>query len=503
MTETIYLKDLTKYEEATEFGKITYYQEQEGLDMDIRMFMKNGTVYIESNLPIKLLADSNLKIKDEHYADEMILEQNFEFDTSWYDNKKHTFQFKQFLYSIGQTISKFFSGRKKEKFLYFCLFLIGCVLAFSIVSLLNSTSVDVSEFYYNRRYSALLNEEKEVEARTVLKDAYEKDAIDTIVGLQEVNYTYRRNISFNETLNLSGISYMLPYVDSKVKVAIGRAVEEEDEVVIYRKLAESIIKESPHGLSYNDILGSTISLYSLGYTNDLKIVGISDKDQGIIYISDKIYGNVLFHRDHSYTVVVRDAKKEIDENGDLLYSIVKGRDVDLESYTDYPEILVNDDDFPGLDNSKLPYKSNINGKIVTVVGSYKHKYEIENKTYISNRYTTIASIANAGALTDEYYLMIEGRKIQSKNEIIVPYLSNYELGEDVNGYIVVGKYTGSSLAMSYGMLMNEQSAIIENYSNTAFFNVKNAPVLKEITSNSGYRYSDSLRSQALIINDIN
>ena len=66
----IYLKDLTQTEEKTNIGNIKVYSNQELKEpINIEIIVRNGNYYIQSNQPLKLVEESNLKIIDDHYSD--------------------------------------------------------------------------------------------------------------------------------------------------------------------------------------------------------------------------------------------------------------------------------------------------------------------------------------------------------------------------------------------------------------------------------------------------
>ena len=216
-----------------------------------------------------------------------------------------------------------------------------------------------------------------------------------------------------------------------------------------------------------------------------------------------MYLKIAYNLNISGSYTFRKASKEVSVDGEKLYIIKAGRDLNpnksneiLEKYMP-PQSLKDE-----LEPKSYPFLFRHNGKLYEVVGAYEHQYEITNNTYITNDISINVSYGNLGCLPDSEYVITEGRDVISDNEIIVNNHMSYAIGDVISDrYTVVGKYTGSSLAYAYTSLTTWGTAITNHYTENVLFDVVNHDGLTEITSNYGYEYYNDLKCKALLEND--
>ena len=150
---TIYLKDLKEDEFKTELGNIIIHSDtDEPLKINLDIIIKNGNIYLNSDKPIKLLEQSNLKIVNDNYK-EMKREDisSFDYDTSWYnDTKGEKKKSKKFIKRLKNSFISFKAVGKKQKFLYICLGLIGAIMAIAFSLLTNAITFDLSTYMYSK-----------------------------------------------------------------------------------------------------------------------------------------------------------------------------------------------------------------------------------------------------------------------------------------------------------------------------------------------------------------
>lgn len=442
-----YLKDMRLDWVQTPIGKINVYREDSpdlGVDLDI--IIKNKTIYIQSNQPIKLVDNSNLKIVDDHYqvfVKEEIDE--FNYDTSWYrDLKDSSHFFKRFWNALKMAFSNFRNVKRRVKLLYVALGCIGFVCAISVISLINASVTDTSSLEYNRNYSTLVDE-KEYGRRTneMILTAYEENAIDNVLCPINVWLSFSKKFTYHNELRYSSFAYCIPFQEDFVDLGIGRAPQNDSEICISRTDVDRIIQESDHKLDVHQMLGQTVQMESNSYT----ICGITEKDNHYVYTTLNAYCKIMNKQQGNPDYVLKEdydlryAKAE--EN---LYRIVDGRDVDCDAAE--PEVLVWQEKWDELTDLGSDFYIELDGTTYQVVGSYDYLFETE-QMYILNRNVYFSGLYNEIdpsyiSDADSYYRIVEGRDIENDNEILVSVYSEYGLNRVIGGRTVVGRITGAA-----------------------------------------------------------
>ena len=498
----IYLKDLNQTTEKTNFGDLVVYFDEKK-ELDFSLVIKNGTVYIDSKLPIKLVTESNINLLDEHYKDISKDELEFNFDNSWYQKGKKRNIFVEFIKNIKEGFRRFKTGSRKMKFLYFSLGLIGFLLATSFIIFTNSKNVDESEFYYNKNFNTLINEDFELVESSVLEEVYGNGLVSKVFEPTLVNASFKKQVTYMQSSIYSEDLKVVPLQNENVELILGSYPTLENHIIIPYHYAEEMVKNSHKSMEIEDVINCKIELSKSSHLEEFIVSGVSTNDKGFIYLSENKYLTFYYSRnDITLSTTYRYSPNEIDENGEKLYDIVYGNDVDMENKR--LELIGNIDDV--LDITKLSYDPVNNAyEIHTfeyetfrgtvritgyVVGYYKYKkYEISDKQYISNQLLPTGwydkNSKGICSFMNDQYNIISGRDIINDDEIVVPYLSTFKVGDTLYRKKVVGIYTGSTLAMSYKCIGKTNPVFLENYNNEILFTSNNLEEINTQLSESG------------------
>lgn len=503
----IYLRDLNQTIEKTNYGDIKVYFDKE-TDLDFSLVIKNGTVYIDSKMPIKIVNETNVTLLDEHYKDISKDDIDFKFDNSWYQKGKKRNLFIEFLKNIKEGFKKFKTGSRKMKFLYFSLGLIGFLLATSFIIFTNSKTVDESEFFYNKNFSTLVNENFETVESGVLKDVYNDGFVDKVFEPTLVNASFYKQITFMQSSVYSKELKVVPLYTDKVELFMGNYPTSDNQIIIPYEYAVEMVDNSYESMKIEDVINCKIELSKANVFEEFEICGISNNDRGFIYMLENRYLSFYFSRsDISNSTTYRYAPYEYDGE-EKLYDIVYGNDVDMNSGR--LEFVMNIDDVADIttlkydENTKsfgthvFEFKYGYSGTrkfLGYIVGYYSYKkYEISDIQYITNQklptnWYTEKSKGICAFYNDEYNI-VKGRDIQNENEIVTAYLSGFSIGDELYGKKIVGLYTGSTLAMSYKCLGKPNIVFLENYNNDVLFTSEHIDLINAGLANYGIKAMD-------------
>lgn len=500
----IYLKDLEHKQISFNNIKIDCYGD-DNIDTNIKLVYINNTLYIESNHNLKLVNETNINLVDEHKkisddSDDGILSS---FDISQYNNTVEKNKFKRILNNAFNSFINFINPSKKAMFLHIAMFLIGAVMALSIVALITATTIDISAAHYNSNYYSIINKNKNKGSYTISKEAFDDSAINNLVTPIKIELDYTMPISFNESLRIDRESYVLPYVEEKLELTCGNYPIKDNEIVLSKTLADKIIKKCSIKIDYSNLIGTSLFVINnLSYQFD--IVGISNNDQGINYVNMDMYKHIAFDINEIKSTTIRLASNEYSLDNEKLYEVVLGRDLNPKNKY---EVLIRHDEKKNVDKRnqplQYPYWTTINKKDYLVVGTFEHKYHISNDTYISNHVSYASHLAEIGSFPNSSYSIIEGRDIENDSEAIVPAYSRYMIGDVVDGLTIVGRYTGSSIVYAYRILTSKNTAVLNSYSDGMLFDIINEEKLNELALKSGYEFYVDIKTKALALHEIN
>lgn len=496
-----YLKDMNLNEENNSLGSFKLYKEDDSdIQLDLCFIVKNGTIYLKTDCPIKLVNNNNLKIVDDHYQHVAESDLNdFIYDTSWYEDKRSNKNwFKKFLLAIKNSFLSFINVKKRMKFIYIGLMLIGFICGLGVVSLVNASEVDDTYFNYNKNYYALNNLEYKTMEKNVVEEAYSKGFIDNVISYEYTNLQFNKRITFVKTISINCDIMVIPYQSNKVELAYGVKPSNDDEVVISLSVAESIIKQSMDLLNINDILNTEVEIYE----NNLIISGISTNDKGMAYLNYDTYLKTIisgekYYYDNISTELIRYAPYEVDINDNPLYTIISGTGF---SDLNENEVLVTNTDF------RIGSNIMLNGAEFTVVGHITHKYGdniyISNQKHVAIQQNTYSCYSSS----EGKYEIVKGNDISDDNEILASVFSGLQIGDTVFDKEVVGLFNGTNKANQYKYISSYYTAMMENTYNNYIFDFNDNEQAKSYFLECGYEvddlYSISYKSELKYNEDI-
>lgn len=499
-----YLKDMYLNEANTSLGNFKLYTENdEPINLDLSFIVKNGTIYLKTDSPIKLLSNSNLKVVDDHYQEmEASHVDDFTYDTSWYrDLRSNKNVFKRFLLAIRNSFLSFKNVKKRVKFIYAGLVCIGAVCAIAMIALINSSVIDESSLNYNRNYSSIITTDYETTPHTVINEAYKESAIDNIISPIYMNVTFEKQIIVHIGITSYSNGILIPYQEDRVELVLGNKPINDNEIVISDNIASKIVKDSKDKISKELLIGETIKLRGIEY----KICGISTNDNNMIYSTLNKYCDLIFFSGNNgyyydendyYDEVVSDKywyqdtrflsyRKAENETG--LYEVIEGVDVSTDK-SKYEVLVPMKEYMPG-------GKINIEGYDYTIVGACEYKFG--GDVYIVNQdVSIIESYGNVFVDNiDSKYKLVEGNPVSNDDEILVSIYSKYIIGEIVNGRRVVGRFTGGSEIINK-VITTYNVAITSQYFYDYIFDVK-SDAINDVCDKYLYELYDCYTAQYL------
>ncbi len=394
---TIYLKDLNETKLNTELGDVLIHSDSdEPLKINLDVIVKNGNIYLKADKPIKLLEQSNIKVVNDNYK-EMKREDvdDFEYDTSWYDDKKDdSKKLKKFAKRISNSFISFRAVGKKQKFLYICLAFIGVIMAVSFAVLSFATNVDNNAYSYSKNINTAYRKEDNIKKSisSVFEDAYEEGEITDIYPLDSVNVSYFENIVYNHYFSNKFTLTLVPNFDYNLEISKGNKPVNSNDVAISYDVAKKIADET--GRSIDNVIGLPITLNKYYYGEKgmtCNIVGISKNDNKMIYISP-----VGYEKYNSYTdwKSYRDFNYLIDNNYYQADYDVRYKEYEEYEISDGIDLNLNNSEFEVLISEKLPleigdyisfHSTGSDTKTAKVVGKFKDSDSLDSISIILNK----------------------------------------------------------------------------------------------------------------------
>lgn len=396
----IYLKDLQSYEGQTDNLKYHIYVDEGELeDLEFTIVKKNNQLYLKSNQKIKLLEDTNLKLIDDHYKEikKDEVEENFNYDTSWYNDKKSQNFFKRTFENLKLSFKGFFRGRKRTKFFHFAFLLIGAVLAFLNITFATYSKINISDFVYDKDvysienyYEMASSNEGYNKLSEAINEAFDENLIDEFLQLTSV-YNYRN--FYLSSFDTRGLGVYYTELSDKLiedsEILCGRRSETKSEVVISNVLADQMLKILNYpSATYTSLIGREIS--GRRSSSTCTIVGIVNKDSKAVYYNDTsesaFSNNYIYDYTNSYYLT--GFSKNYAQ-----YEIIDGKDISSN--------------LEGLASEKSIYKVGDKVGNITIVGIYSitnldinYGYYYDESSLIIVNDSTISYIDN---FADSYY----------------------------------------------------------------------------------------------------
>ena len=475
---TIYLKDLNCDEKSTKVGNLKiYHDEHEQPQVNISIVVRNGNYYLQSDKPIKLIENSNLKLVNDHKSSvENKPEEKIEYDTTWF--KKENKGFKHFICVMFKMIKDGFMNlrkvNKKGKLIYLCLLFMGMLVALSIVCLINFSYVDKTHFVYadNTYQLTSLDHTFSQDPLINIVENYKSGNIENVGIYQpKTKLILKHRLTMQKGINVE-LDTMVGHYNSveNNKILYGRTPVDKNEIVIDTVMAKNIVKQYGNRSKIQDALDKKVTLNNKSLLAEVTIVGIIDGSQKAVFGTEEFYVNWCSPTTANIFGHFRYDKAEVDKNGTPLYEIVSGSAL---TETDSPNhvLIPENSEYLG-----LPFFA-IGESVYYIKGVYRYKdncIPLENDVYITNTPPELlmTQLYNGACKNIEDYMIIDGREPQAIDECIVSvYLtvySQYQIGKvftntDGNSYKIVGVYNGSTKAVSTKFIQTKESYIFTHY----------------------------------------
>lgn len=521
-TNKIYLKDLKEISNKDNNLSYKIYSNNKIEDLELTIVEENNQIYLKSNKKIKLIEETSYQLVDEHYQEikKDNIENKFEYDTSWYNDKKEKNVIKRTINQIKEAFKNYFQTRKLAKFFHLTFILIGVALAFLNMTYSTYTYIDTSNISYDNDVYGVLeaNDYDNVEFNnfdldtyiSTIKEAVKEDYIDKIYpkSCEYFNLEFKYNSFMLDQYNIYVNVFDLSLI-SEYPLLCGRLPTNNTEIVIGKKVADKILKNIDNkNAGYEYLLGKGQNKY------DKKIIsGITSKDSYAVYYNDyqninvatsqydnngMTFTRILGYKDYEkdyYEVVY--GKDLTDEDNQFLINI---DNIELNS-NQYQTYLENNKtkNFTDLDNKAINFKAV--GLIKSKVDYIKLPSYIVNKKDLQLLNLDLKERQIAYSNKNINYEIIEGRDIKSALEGLVCCYNDINIGDKIGEVTVVGKYCLKSgfdkeyiNTLEETILVNDKTIFylksgisdLANYEGIRYFTSKDINKLKSFFKQKGY-----------------
>lgn len=444
----IYLKELDHKSLNQDNISFDIYQE-ENTDLHLKLFIKNDTIYFQTDKKMINIDNANIDLIDDYYQKEIKIDNNnYQFDISWFNNKKDKSFWKSLKTSLKSSWNDFIYTNKKGKVFRFIFFMIGILIASCVISFAN---------YYSQN-----NDFEKTDAYAIYQDSYFYSKYPNVNGLQHQDlvdldlisniYSYGdTTISVQKNLNSSlAANYIIDChlypmsLTTDDKLLAGDYPINQNEVVITKNIASKII-ENELLTNYNDVIGKEI--------NNFIITGIINDNNNAIYSADLFYLQAIITNleiEKTWYDVSKGAFY-FGSKDEFAYKIIEGTDeftnndqiIVSKNIFDYYNLKINDIiKFSWKEESKS-YNENV--EIVGVFESTeeydlnKPKYGfITNNNRLRNYFTDISEIYNH-YFNKEFLQMRKNYSYATKNTFLVMNLNDIKDKEYYDFKITSGR----------------------------------------------------------------
>lgn len=400
-SDTIYLGELDNKKIDNNNFKIDYYSDN-SKDVNLRVILKNGHLFIESNVETNLFNKDSLDVREGIRED--VKNENLEYNLTFADFKDKYDKD----YSFSNLFFKSFKNKKKKlknKILGFISFTLGLIIAlfsFFGIGTFYSTKEDS---YYNEGYYVLESERQYI--GDDILNMFDKGYIDNIF-IPGFRKTYFNIPGFaDKNYRLPNEFQYLRYDNEQL--LYGRKPDENG-VVISEYISYLLCEE--YDVKPEELIDQTIKCDNIS----LNINGISKNGTGIYF-------------DKKVTTKFNDKKiwNLIDINDKDKYQIIEVEDEDSEKNGAYVE-----------KSTGLNIGNYING-VCRVNGFIEEIPEVDNVVVTSKNNFRLINNLDTYSYLDSNVKISKGRKIEKWNEIIIP--ENYgQIGDEYKSLVVVGLY---------------------------------------------------------------
>lgn len=405
----IYLKDLSAHQNIKQ-GKFnidiyTDEKETESKKIDVKIVLKNGNLYIESDNKTELVEEnSSIELVNEHYkklSKEDALKYEFDYDSII--NKKYKTKYTS-IYNIftlmANGIKKVLNYSVLKKFLLLGFVASSMFILYGISNVCGILNIEDEKFVRkNANYLQIvmpnIDIEKYLQYEKLEQVSYVmpgNSRIDFFMQYDEYYQTQRAMDTYSASLA------SLELITNQ-NLIYGRMPQNNMEVVLDKMTIEQIFNQSYSNakqagmLSVEEYVGKNIT-FGNGYSQynenanlptlgKFKIVGITNMHSPSIYVNKDMFINILSNTEegseNNYYGIVINASSETNENTSNVIDVALMQDkIEITKgrmpQNDY-EIIVNE-------SNKLTMKLNktiedkVNGTKLIVVGYYKSKYDL-------------------------------------------------------------------------------------------------------------------------------
>jgi len=394
----IYLKDFKDINTLKNKNvNVNIYSDDENQQMDIKLVIKNGNIFIQvENRKIEVVDDnSSIELINEHYKkiDKSIYEK-YKYNLDEIIDKKYKIRYSS-IYGIIKSIKNGFNRILNytvlKKFLLLGFLASAMFVVYGVCNIAGSIDIRESDYItIDRNY--LIVDMAKVNVDEYLKYENEENIDYIIPGNSEVSF----KIKMDKYYQLSTYSFELSgsLVDiSKVNeetIVKGRMPQNEYEIVVDKKVVDNMLNNDfsmvkAMGIKTEDeLLNKVVTIDGM---KDFTIVGFTDNLSKSIYVQKTLFINILNNmsastfgmgiympNEEEADVAVKDYNLYLDD-----ITITKGR----LPKNDY-EVIVNKSNQNEMKlNKKI--KNEVNGNQLTVVGYYdsktnKQDYLVNNNT---------------------------------------------------------------------------------------------------------------------------
>lgn len=403
----MYLKDFENINNlSNEKLNIALYSDNENDKIDVKLVIKNGSIFIEAKNRKVEVVDENSAIEliDDHYKklDKSIYEKH-KYNLDDIIDKKYKAKYSS-IYGIIKSIKNGFNRISNysilRKILLIGFFASAMFVVYSITNIAGTTNIKESDHIkIDRNY--LQVDMAKVKVDDYLK--YEKfEDIDYMLpGDSNVSFKIKMDTYYQlstYSFELSGSLTSINKINENSLIK-GRMPQDEYEIVVDKKVIDNMKSRdfsmfSAMGIkSEDELLNKVVTIDGM---KDFTIVGFTDNSIPAIYVNKSLFINILNNMtqssfgmgiytssDESSNTSVRDYNLYLDD-----ITITKGR----LPQNDY-EVIVNKANQSEMKLNK-PINVEVDGKKLTVVGYYdsksnKQEYLVNNNTVkynvISNR----------------------------------------------------------------------------------------------------------------------
>jgi putative ABC transport system permease protein len=299
--DTIYLKDLNDFGQLEDDKlKLAYYgdQAEEHLPVNIKLIVKNKTLYIDVTSDIKKVKlvdqESGFKIIDEHYQKktrEQLIETTFDTNLLSHDNLKRE---NQYMVSIKQTLlmalHKIARTSRKGKLMLFSFLIAGAVIAFTISMLATVVIIKPEPYMILPKGYVSISMDKDQNMpgyESILALQNPSDDTFFINTFERANLVFLRPDGNDSMLNRSTQVDLIEHTEG-MKFVAGHRTDNLYDIVVTSEFADQIIKTRDGqevGIwTYEHLLYERIVISGV----NVRIRGVVKSELSLVYMTEDL-----------------------------------------------------------------------------------------------------------------------------------------------------------------------------------------------------------------------